>query len=32
VDEKMLLKEPNKDVGQLVRLVKLIKGGKGHDI
>jgi hypothetical protein len=28
---KMLLKELNKDVGRLVVLVKLIKGGKEHE-
>ena len=32
VEEKMLLKELNKDVGQIVRLVKLTKGGKEHEL
>jgi hypothetical protein len=32
VEEKMLLKELNKDVGRLVQHVKLTKGGKEHEL
>ena len=31
VEEKMLLRELNKDVGQLVPHVKLIKGGRENE-
>jgi hypothetical protein len=32
VEDKMLLKELNKDVGQLVPLVKLTKGEREHEL